>query len=356
VAGRALIRVDDSITSPAPVPSGTYNLEGITLAGDPDAPTPTLLQLAEGATFTEFRHAVDNLQIDFAGSSPPCTDLADGESVVIERTASLSCSGTGAFFNLGGIASSERALFYIRDGAYFNDDIGPIIHAPTSGSEFVTYLVSGGAIEGDTISGVVGSTWRRTIVDAGIYNPTQPDFLGTVIDEIPLHGDTHEQGGLDELTVQDLGSGAATAGQTIEADGAGGWNLTTPSSAPAVLTWGDDSIAAAADTRYLTPGRGATASTTDTRQMPSPRAGTLRNLYVRHNSAAGNGNSVVYTVMINGVATGITVTLASAAAGQASDLVNTAAVVQGDRISLRATKALSIGAGGQDVQVGLEFA
>lgn len=44
------------------------------------------------------------------------------------------------------------------------------------------------------------------------------------------HASTHEQGGSDELTVQDLGSGSATAGQIIETDGSGGWTLiNTPS-------------------------------------------------------------------------------------------------------------------------------
>lgn len=182
VEGRALLRVDTSVTNPATVPAGTYDMEGITVAGDPDAPTPTVLQLAEGVAWTQFRHATDNVQINFAGSTPPCSDIANGEVVVLDNRASLSCSGSGTFFNLSGLSSGQRASFYIRDGSYFNDDTGPIIHAPTSGSEFETFVVSGGSVEGDTISGVAGSTWRRTIVDGGTYNLVQPDFLGTVVD------------------------------------------------------------------------------------------------------------------------------------------------------------------------------
>jgi hypothetical protein len=123
-----------------------------------------------------------------------------------------------------------------------------------------------------------------------------------------------------------------------------------------IATWGNDSIAPAADTRYLSPGRStSTASTTDVASIPAPRAGTIRNLFVRHHSATGNGNNVVYTIMINGVATGLTVTLATGAIGQASDLVNTVAVAQGDRISLRATKAANVGGGSLNVQASAEI-
>jgi hypothetical protein len=122
-----------------------------------------------------------------------------------------------------------------------------------------------------------------------------------------------------------------------------------------VLTWGNDSIAAGADTRFLTPGRGGTAVTTDINQLPVPRAGLLQNFFVRHDAAAGNGNSVVYTVLVNGVATAITVTLATGAVGQASDTTHTVAIAQGSRISIQATKAAGIGTGAIDVQTSLEM-
>jgi hypothetical protein len=82
----------------------------------------------------------------------------------------------------------------------------------------------------------------------------------------------------------------------------------------------------------------------------------LRNLFVRHNRAVGNGNSVVYTVMLNGVATLLTVTLATGAAGQVSDLVNTVVVAQGDRLGFQLSKAAALGNGGLDVQADMEFA
>lgn len=124
-----------------------------------------------------------------------------------------------------------------------------------------------------------------------------------------------------------------------------------------VLTWGNGDIAAAADSRFLAPGRqqGA-AALNDIQSMVMPKAGTLRNLFVRQHSGVGDGDNVVYTVMVNGVATAITCTLASNVVATGSDIVNTAAVVQGDRVSLRASKAASITNGNLDVQATLELA
>lgn len=39
------------------------------------------------------------------------------------------------------------------------------------------------------------------------------------------HASTHEDGGSDELTVQNLGSGAAPTGKLLQTDGFGGWDL-----------------------------------------------------------------------------------------------------------------------------------
>jgi hypothetical protein len=139
-------------------------------------------------------------------------------------------------------------------------------------------------------------------------------------------------------------------------DGAAWITWPTISGDSALLFFGAATIAAAADTRFIPPGRidSGVAATVDVYQLPVPRAGTVKSLVVRHNSPPGNGNPVVYTVMKNGVATLLTATLATGAVGQASDLVNTVAVVLGDRISLRATKALGIGASGVDVDASVE--
>jgi hypothetical protein len=157
-----------------------------------------------------------------------------------------------------------------------------------------------------------------------------------------------------EPIIDFVGAGVtATAGAgkvTVTIPGGGADTDTT------LLTWGNSNVGAAADTRYLSPGRdnSAIAITSDVAQVVMTRAGTVRKLWARHNAATGNGNPVVYTVMKNGVATGITVSLATGAVGQISDVVNTVAVVVGDRLSIRASKAAVIAGGGSEAQISLE--
>jgi hypothetical protein len=142
-------------------------------------------------------------------------------------------------------------------------------------------------------------------------------------------------------------------GDVLTTDGAGNLTFTAPPSA--VLTWGDGSVAPSTTTRYLEPGWEAGTAPLAPIQWRSPRAGTLRNMRVRHNSLVGNGNTIVYTLRVNGVATALSVSLASTTA-DGSDLVNSVTVAAGDLLDIEVTKTLVIGAGGVDVVASMEFA
>lgn len=111
--------------------------------------------------------------------------------------------------------------------------------------------------------------------------------------------------------------------------------------ATAVLTWGGGSVAASTATRYLSPWWDTGIAPLAPVQWRAPRAGTLRSLRVRHNTPTGNGNDVVYTLRVNGVATALTVTVASTSA-DGSNLVNSVAVVAGDLLDIEVTKATTI--------------
>jgi hypothetical protein len=124
-------------------------------------------------------------------------------------------------------------------------------------------------------------------------------------------------------------------------------------SAKSYLQWGNDGVAATTTTRYLTPGWGDGTATTAVIQQTVPTDGTLRNLRVRHNGTAGNGNAIVYTVRVNGVATALAVSLASTSS-TGSDTTNIVAVVAGDRVDVRVTKALTIATSPSDISASLE--
>jgi len=118
--------------------------------------------------------------------------------------------------------------------------------------------------------------------------------------------------------------------------------------------WGNSGLTASTTTRYLSPGcTDDTAHTTIT-EFRVTRAGTFSKMRVRHNTASGNGNSIVYTLLVNGVASALTVSMASTAS-DGSDLVNTAAVAVGDLVSLQVTKAAGIASSPSDIVVSTEF-
>lgn len=122
----------------------------------------------------------------------------------------------------------------------------------------------------------------------------------------------------------------------------------------AILAFGARSISGSTTDRFLFPG-GSDSSTAKTTElsMRIPKVGVLRSLHVRVEDPRGNANDVVYTVFKNGSSTGLTVTM-QADASEGADVANTVTVAKGDRISLKVTKALSVGAAPRDVSVTME--
>ena len=121
-----------------------------------------------------------------------------------------------------------------------------------------------------------------------------------------------------------------------------------------ILTWGNSDEGADTTERYLSPGFGLqTASTTQLRYVV-PRSGIVRNMYVRHNVGNGNGNDIVYTLHVNGVASSLTVTLASTGT-QGSNLTDSVAISAGDEIDVVVTKALAITTSPENIMVSLEI-
>lgn len=64
--------------------------------------------------------------------------------------------------------------------------------------------------------------------------------------------------------------------------------------------------------------------------------GTLQNLYLKLGTAPGAGKSYTFAVLINGSASGITITISDTATS-GSDTTHTAAVVKGDRVTVKST-------------------
>ena len=105
----------------------------------------------------------------------------------------------------------------------------------------------------------------------------------------------------------------------------------------------------------MTPGyQGGLADTADDARLRVTRAGTLLNMFVMQNGTSTSANNVVYTLLVNGVATALTVTIAGNVA-TASDTTHAVAVSQGDQLSLQITKAATVSPAVTQVFITVEF-
>ena len=107
-------------------------------------------------------------------------------------------------------------------------------------------------------------------------------------------------------------------------------------------------------TRYLSPYWSDSLAPTSAQQFRIPRAGVIQSLRVHHNSPAGNGNIIIYTLRVNSVATALTASMGSTAA-DGSDLVNAVTVAAGDLIDIVVIKASSIVSSPDDITATMEF-
>lgn len=127
----------------------------------------------------------------------------------------------------------------------------------------------------------------------------------------------------------------------------GGQYVSMEDVGPSVLSFGAASVLTTTTTRYLYPNYQTANASTTVVQMRVPQTGTLKNFYL-HQTGAGNGNDIVYTVRVGGVATALKVTIASTGTN-GSDTVNSVAVVAGDLVDIEVTKALAIGTSPSDI-------
>jgi hypothetical protein len=169
-------------------------------------------------------------------------------------------------------------------------------------------------------------------------SPARADHKHDITTAVPVAvGSVNSEGVATSLARSDhvhaVGVGAADAGTMI---------------------WGNSGLTATTTTRYLTPGYTDSIAKTTAIQIRAPRAGTLQNFYMRHTAGGGNGNNIVYTIRKNGVATALTITMASTA-NDGSDLANTVSVAKGDLLDIEVTKAAGIAGSPTDVVGTVEF-
>jgi hypothetical protein len=116
------------------------------------------------------------------------------------------------------------------------------------------------------------------------------------------------------------------------------------------LLWGAREIGSSTAVRWLFPGFSFDLSELNEIQIRATRAGTLRNLRVRHRTLGGGAQTITYTLFVNGVASALTCTLTSNVDNNGQDLVNSVAIAADDLLSIKITKSAVL-TGGEPVDV-----
>lgn len=127
-----------------------------------------------------------------------------------------------------------------------------------------------------------------------------------------------------------------------------------PMPSPGMFEFGADNVAATTVTRYLAPGYQQATANSNRQDFRSPFAATVRDLRVRHNTPNGNGEAIVYTLIVNGAPTALSASLLSTDA-DGSDLANTVVIAPGDLIGLEVTKALGVGTSPNEITASMRL-
>lgn len=229
--------------------------------------------------------------------------LPNERALAVSAPATLTDGGAGASITIG-----VQTFGAAQSGA-----------VPASGGGSTNYLRADGTWAAPPGTGVTSVGAAAPITTTGGLTPTI---------------------GVDDFTAGARGTVPASGGGTsnfLRAD----VTWAAPPDGCGVYTWGAASVQSTTATRYLVPGFSTGTAPTSPVVMSVPFAGVVRNLFVRHQTPAGNGNAIVYTVRINGVASALAVSLASTSAS-GSDTVDSPAVVAGDYVDIIVTKAASI--------------
>lgn len=273
-----------------------------------------LLQMTAQATGT-----LASLE-SFQGYDIAITPDADFSVVASSGSVSLDANGTGDFTTGGNLTLDSSATIEVVAAT----DIA--LQAP-----FFDFITTG-------LENSPTLTWTHQAAEIDFFLTTTapPDgSLSASPADVVFHQD-----GRDSGLYVNVGSGAS--------------NTTWASTLGTPMIWGDNSIGSSADTRYLTPGYDGGAAPLTPIYFASPVDGVIRNLTVVHNITGTSPNNIDYSLYVNGVATALTVSLASNAS-TASNMSVDISVSASDLITIEADKGSSIDNQLEDIVVSILF-
>lgn len=182
IPGVTRLVVDDAATSPAVIPAGAYDMEGIILSGGMEGLLVpiTQLQVADGASFTNLRRIDGPIQIDSRATTTPVTAPASFSTIVLRGWINITVTTGGApFFGVGTGSTYE---IYMQDAAALVNSAGLEVLG-MSGTGTCNLFIRGerSILNTDTITGLSG-TVNATVESGNTANVgrTQTNFSGTL--------------------------------------------------------------------------------------------------------------------------------------------------------------------------------
>ena len=255
-------------------------------------------------------------------------------------------------------------------GSVLDQDLTFPPAAPTSGDR---YIVAGGATgawfgEDDNIAQWDSSLaiWHFIVPDSGYFAYIEDEQILYCFENNLWNpeggGPTGPTGPTGPAGVTGAGATGATGATGAGIDGAtgatgapGATGMTGATGATGVnaggfFMFGASQVFSSTTTRYLFPSYSDSGANTSAVQIEIPSGVADFNairMTVRHNAPQGNGNDIVYTLRINGVATGLAVTLASTATS--GNDTGSETISAGDVIDVEVTKAAGLNNSPDDI-------
>ncbi len=202
------IRIDDSFTSPATIPAGAYNLDGVTFDGvsnEVAASGGAQLTIAAGATFIlptpgltlRFRGA---LGLTYAGAVPCIVNggATQETNVFLSEDCILLCSGAGSFLSV----TNGFCYVQAQEGSQLGDGVHAVITNAAPGTTFVQTLANGLCLAGAVIGAGATVFWDSNVPGAqgaGVTVTQVDGYVPTTPADWPAPAPTKQNVALDTI-------------------------------------------------------------------------------------------------------------------------------------------------------------
>ena len=164
VQGPKIVEIDDSVTTPAVIPAGAFDVKGAVFRGRPGVAL-SILRGSVGTLLRNMYRIEGNLRLENNDPAASMVTLAAGEVFDVADGAALASLVAAPAVDTTAIGAATVRL---QSGELFANALGPAVGASGGAGNSLVLLVYEGSIIGtDTIKSAVGSTVTAQMRDLG---------------------------------------------------------------------------------------------------------------------------------------------------------------------------------------------